>query len=230
MPTHVLLLTISMNPEFLSFSVLKQLSHIFNIYSLSIRLIVFYIIFWVANEWLSWLFPFNFYHKLLFMTENKFSTGAYCGEYWGKKKIASNFSCIVSADFFAEWELALSIMIIIPLFLIHHFEWMNLSRSIRYSMNLNELTVFIRRWEKLQPFEEISDITKIDLSKIIPLISAILFFLLHEYNWLVCLFMSHSSIFTTKSVISIVLNNFIRYMALLISNKSNGMFEGLQEN
>ena len=151
MATHVLFLTISMNPEFSSFSVLKQCSHIFNICSFSILLIVFSIIFRVANEWLSWLFPFNLYHKLLFMTENKFTTRAYCGEYWGKKKISSSFSCIVSTDFFAEWELALSIMIIIPLFLIPSFEWMNLSRSIRYSMNLNESTVFIRRLEKLQP-------------------------------------------------------------------------------
>ena len=176
MATHVLLLTISMNPEFSSFSVLKQCSHLFNICSLSIRLIVFSIIFRVANERLSWLFPFNLYHKLLFMKKNKYSTGALCGGYWGKKKIALSFSCIVSTDFFAEWKLALSIMIIIPLFLIPHFEWMNLSRSIRCSMNLNELTVFIRWWEKLQPSEEISDIKEIDLSKIILLSSAFLFF------------------------------------------------------
>ena len=82
---------------------------------------------------------------------------------WGKKNITSNFSCIVSTDFFAEWELVLSILIIIPLFLIPHFEWVNLSRSIRYSMNLNEFTVFIRKWEKFQPSEEISDIKEIDL-------------------------------------------------------------------
>ena len=59
--------------------------HIFNICSLSIRLIIFSIIFRVANKRLSWLFLFNLYHKLLFMTENKFLTGAYCGGYWGKK-------------------------------------------------------------------------------------------------------------------------------------------------
>ena len=36
--------------------------------------------------------------------------------------------------------------------------------------------------------------------------------------------------FTTKYVLSIVLNNCIRYMDLLISNKSNGIFESFQEN
>ena len=35
---------------------------------------------------------------------------------------------------------------------------------------------------------------------------------------------------TTKSVLLIVLNNCIRYTAILISNKSNGTFEGLQKN
>ena len=208
-----------MNLQFSSFNVLKQCSHIFNIWSLSIRLIIFSIIFWVANELFSLLFPFNLENKLLFMAEKKFSTGVYCGEYWGIKEDCIKFllysfywflcwmgACVVDYNYYSS--------ISDP-----HFERMNLSRLIRYSMNLNESTVFIRRWEKFQPFEEILDIKEIDLSKIMPLSSAFLFFLLHEYNGWVFLFMMYSSMFTTKSVFSIVLNNCIRYMVLLISNK-----------
>ena len=134
-----------MNAWFSSLSVLKLWLHILSICWLSIPLIVFSIVFSVASEWLSWYFPLSFEHKLLFNTEKKFSTGAYWGEYWGRKKIASNLFCIVSIDCFAVCELALSIMTITLLFLILHFESINLSKSIKYSQNFNEVIVVFSR-------------------------------------------------------------------------------------
>ena len=144
-------------------------------------------------------FSFKFEHSLLLNKEKKFSTGAYWGEYWGKKNTALKCWIRNLIVRFEEWELALSSHIITLLFWIFHFVSMNFFKSFKNSTKFSELIVVDWIEEKLQPSEEIAEIIDIDPANVMLLNSALFPLKLHDF-WQ-CAFREtvHSSIFRTKS-------------------------------
>ena len=173
--------------------------------------------------------PLVFEHSLLFNKEKKFSTGANCGEYWGRKSTTWKFLTRYSIVVFAEWELALSNKITILLFRIFHFVLINFFKSTKNWINLAELIEFDWRCEKLQPSVEMPEIIEIDVVKVMLFNSALSPLRLQDLWGCVSLEKIHSSMLITMSSALTVFKNLILWMALFSSNISDFKLAGRWE-